>query len=515
MNKPEGADGDLGLPPADELWPRRKTTASSVDGTETSAQEKPVRSTGSDELDRLATRRSEAAVMKPPPLFPVAPPIPPLSFPVAPSVAAPVESQPVPPVAESTHRETLRTATPPLTETPRPPVSTEAPIASSPATTAHGVQTTHGRSTLGPAVLEQILRSAAETSASTVYVRAGIDVWMRVHGELQVLNGAPVLASDEIELLLVSLKLAHNSDRRQLFVASEWSFDLEGVGHIRCTTFNDHRGAGGMFEIAPFRVRMTDQVGLSLDVQRLASEREGLVIVGGPRGSAKLRLMHQLALLITRSRQAYVIAVQRGMGNRAAHEDASISQREVRDGFEDMLAVTRAALRENPDVLILENARSAPLLSLALDAAASGRLVIAAITAPTALGALERIIDLYPSEQARAIQLLLAQHLRAAVGQLMVPKIRGGFIAAQEVMPMTSAIAAVLSEGRAFQLRSALEAGPTRGMVPLNDALLALVRAGEVKPADAYRRSADPSALLERFGRHGIDTSFASSLASS
>src|SRR2546423_13118503 len=142
MNKPEGADGDLGVPPADELWPRRTATARSVDDTETSTQEQPVRSTGSEEVDRLATRRSEAGVMKPPPLFPVAPPIPPLSFPVTPSVAAPVESQSVPPVAESTHRETPGTATPPLTDTPRPTVSTEAPIASSPATTAYGAQTT-------------------------------------------------------------------------------------------------------------------------------------------------------------------------------------------------------------------------------------------------------------------------------------------------------------------------------------------------------------------------------------
>jgi twitching motility protein PilT len=220
--------------------------------------------------------------------------------------------------------------------------------------------------------------------------------------------------------------------------------------------------------------------------------------------------MHQIARLITRSRRAYVIAVQRGMGVRTAQEDVSISQREVRDGLDDMLAVARAALRENPDVLLLENARTAPLMSLALDAAASGQLVIAAVTAPTAVTALERLVELYPAEQTRAVQLQLAQHVRAVVAQVLVPKTRGGgFVAAQEVMFMTPAIATVLSEGRAFQLRAALESGPTRGMVPLSDGLLALVRAGEVTPEDAYRRAPDPAALLERFERHGIDTAFA------
>jgi twitching motility protein PilT len=506
MKEPGGDHDDLGMPVADELWPGQ--------------EEVPV--PAADESRRPDSPRPSAAVMPPLPLsFPVAPPIRPLSFSDTPSGGGVIETAPTRAAAEATQPETVRVETSLLPETPRAPVASSAPMVTArpPVAAAAPIVTspppsylrrrTHGTWTVGTNDLEELLRAAAARGASTVYLRAGVELSMRVHGELQALEGAPVLSANEIEMLLVALKLSHDPDPRRLFTSAEWTFELENVGHIRCTVFIDHRGAGAMFEIVPFRAGATDQIGLSLDVRQLASEREGLVIVAGARGAGKLLLMHQLAHLITRGRRTYVITVQRGMGVRTAGEDTAISQREVRNGLDDMLAVARAALRENPDVLVLQNARSAPLMSLALDAAASGHLVIAGITAPSALGAIDRIVELYSPEQARSAQLQLAQHVRAVVAQVVVPRIRGGSTAAQEVMLMTSAIAAVLADGRSWQLRSALESGPTRGMVPLGDGLLALVRAGEIRPEDAYRYAPDQAALLERFERHGIDTSFA------
>jgi len=509
-----GHDEDLGMPVADELWPHGNAWGGGVDDSRTRQEDdsrtrqEEVRAPAADGSSRLDSSRP--AIMPPPPSFPVAPPIRPLSFSDTPSGGGVIETKPTRVAVEATQPETVRVETPllPEAEAPRPPVASATPIVPPPLP-SFGRRGTLRTSTVGTNDFEQLLRAAAARGAATVYLRAGVELSMRAHGELQVLEGAPVLSADEIETLLLSLKLAHDHHPRRLLTSDEWTFELENVGRIRCAVFVDHRGAGAMFEIVPFRAAATDQIGLSLDVRQLASEREGLVIVTGARGAGKLLLMHQIALLTTRGRQAYVITVQRGMGVRTAHDETSISQREVRDGLDDMLAVARAALRENPDVLVLQHVRSAPLMNLALDAAASGHLVIAGITAPSALGAIDRIVELYSPEHARDVQLQLAQHVRAVVAQVMVPRIRGGSIAAQEVMLMTSPIAAVLADGRAWQLRSALEAGPTRGMVPLGDGLLALVRAGEVRPEEAYRNAPDQAALLERFERHGIDTSFA------
>jgi twitching motility protein PilT len=441
--------------------------------------------------------------MPPPPSFPVAPPIRPLSFSDSLSDGGVIEAKPTRAAVDAPQHETVRMETSMLPDAPRPPVASAPIVTPPPAYLRRG---THRSVTVGTHDLEQLLRTAAGRGASAAYLRAGVELSMRVRGEFQVLEGAPVLSADEIEMLLVALKLAHDPHPRRLLTSAEWTFELENVGEIRCTVFIDHRGPGAMFEIVPFRVG-ADQIALSLDVRQLAGEREGLVIVTGARGAGKLLLMHQLAHWITRGRRSYVIAVQRGRGVRTASDD-TLSQREVRDGLDDMLAVARAALREDPDVFVLQHAQSASLMNLALDAAATGHLVIAGMTAPSAPAAIDRIVELYSPEQSRSVQLQLSQHLRAVVGQVLVPRIRGGSVAAQEVMLMTPAIAAVLADGRAWQLRSALDAGGTRGMVPFGDGLLALVRAGEVRPEDAYHYAPDQAALLERFARHGIDTSF-------
>jgi twitching motility protein PilT len=502
MKQPGSGDDDLGMPVADELWPHGDAWGGGADDAGTRQEE--IRTPSADGSRRLDTPRPPAAIMPPPPSFPVAPPIRPLSFSDALSDGGVIEAKPTRATVDAPQPETVRMETPMLPEAPRPPVASAPIVTAPPSYLRRG---THRSVTVGTHDFEQLLRAATARGASTVYLRAGVELAMRVRGEFQVLEGAPVLSADEIEMLLVALKLAHDPHPRRLLTSAEWAFELENVGEIRCTVFIDHRGAGAMFEIVPFRAG-ADQIALSLDVRQLAGEREGLVIVTGARGAGKLLLMHQLAHWITRGRRSYVIAVQRGRGVRTTSDDTSLSQREVRDGLDDMLAVARAALREDPDVLVLHHARSASLMNLALDAAATGHLVIAGITAPSAPAAIDRIVELYSPEQSRSVQLQLSQHLRAVVGQVLVPRIRGGSVAAQEVMPMTPAIAAVLADGRAWQLRSALDAGGMQGIVPLGDGLLALVRAGEVRPEDAYHYAPDQAALLERFARHGIDTSF-------
>jgi twitching motility protein PilT len=504
MKKPT-SDDQLGMPAAADLWPGRPSSPAAADEDDPA----PVDITLADRLWRFASPRPPLAAPTPPKPFPLAPPIPPLSFVATDDGADTGEPQPEPPVVAPAAHDVSPVEDPLPAETPWMPVHTEPAIEPLPATTPDRPRGAYAGTTLDVDGLEAVLRSAASRGVSTLYLRADAEVSGRVDGHLQVLDGTPVLGSDEIEMLVVALKLAHHTGRRRPLSSGEWSFELADVGRVQCTTFRDHRGAGAMFQIAPSRMTVAEPIGLSLDAQLLAVEEEGLIVVAGPRSSGKLRLMHQLATLITRSRNAYVISVQRGPAKSQARDGDSISQREVRGGLEDMLATARAALHENPDVLMLQELRSEPLITLALDAAASGQLVIAGFTAPTTVDALERILALYPSAQGRSIQLRLAQHIRGLIGQVLVPKIRGGRVVAQEVLLMTPEVAAVLGEGEAWQLRAAIEASATHGMVPLNEVLVDLVRTGEVRAEDAYRHSPNRAALLAQFKLHGIDRSFA------
>jgi twitching motility protein PilT len=474
------SDDDFGIPNVDELWPDRTSNSGNAQASDTHVND------GIGEL-RAATERLASALVTPPAT----------RGPTAPSRAIAVKTT-SPNVGSMESTVTM--------DSPR--LNGAQAQGSSPAHTSSAARPRAANVPAGggESVLEQVLITGASWGASTVYLQADTPVSIRAHGAFRVLEGAPVLSSDEIETLLVGVKLAQLADPRRVFTETEWTFDVPQVGRVRCTAVKDHRGTGATFEIVP--TRQADESDLSLDVQLLAAERDGLVVVAGQRGSGKLRTMHQLATLVARHRGAHMIAVQRGPGLPVPN-GVSISQREARGGLDDVLDVARAALRENPDVLILQEMPTAPLVTLALDAAASGQLVIAGVTAPTALASLDRIIESYPSEHARSVQRRLAQHLRGIVAQMPVPNADGGLVTAQELLLMTHAIAAILREGQLWQMRAALKADAGHGLVTLSERLVDLVRAGEIRAEDAYRHAPDPTALLLGLKRHGIDASFA------
>jgi twitching motility protein PilT len=355
--------------------------------------------------------------------------------------------------------------------------------------------------------LDDLLRLAASCGASTLYIAPHGRPSVRVGGEVWVLEDIPILEPVELDALLFALKLTHNADAAA-FAGGEWTFDLPGAGRIRCMAVSDQRGPGAVFRIVASRTVAADQLGLSLEIQALTVERDGLILVTGPRSSGKNAVIGGLLDLINRTRQAYVVTVQREVNATWEGERAVISQREARGGLDDILAVARAALRENPDVLVLQEIRSAALMSLALDAAASGQLVIAGYTARTAPAAISLLLNLYPIEQRRNVQLALSQYVRGVIAQTLVPRPNGGRAAARELMLNTPPIAAALAEGKTWQLALAMAAGRNHGMVTMTEALLDLVRHGIVAAEDAYRQAPEQMAFVDALKGIGMDTSF-------
>jgi twitching motility protein PilT len=360
--------------------------------------------------------------------------------------------------------------------------------------------------------LDRLLRIAAARGASTLYLASQARPSIRVDGEIQMLDEAALGPSD-VESLLIDLMPERNREALRSGVSTEWICDVADVGRVRCMTFRDHRGAGGIFRMMPVHAVSADQLGLSREIQALAAEPEGLVLVAGPRSSGKDTLISAFVDLINRTRRDHVITIESEI--KVVHENRSslVSQREVRGHNEEMLAVVRGAIRENPDVLVIDDLRTADMITMALDAANSGHLVIGALPAHTATGAIDRIIDLYPPEYRRHVQLALAENLRGVVAQVLLRRPGGGRLAAREVLLNTPAVASVIAEGKTSQLPLAMESGRKHGMVPLNDALVGIVQSGAVDAREAYRRAADRAGFLALLKRQGVDTSFAERLA--
>jgi twitching motility protein PilT len=355
--------------------------------------------------------------------------------------------------------------------------------------------------------LDRLLRLAAARGASTLYLSSGTRPSIRVDGEVQALESTPVLGPNDVESLLLTLMPERNAEALRTGSTSEWICVFEDLGRVRCMSFRDHRGPGGVFRIMPTRAVTSQQLGLSREIQELAAESEGLVLVAGPRSSGKRTLMSALVDLINRTRHAHVITIEREIN--VVHERglSFVSQREAHGGADEMLDVARAALREDPDVLVLESVRSAELMNLALDAAASGRLVICGFPAHNATGAVDGIIDLFPPDARRQVQIALAQNLRGVIVQVLLNKTGGGRLAARELLLNTPAVASVISEGKTSQLPLVIEGGRKHGMVPLNDALAGFVQSGAVELREAFQRSQDRTGFLAILQRQGIDTS--------
>ena len=361
--------------------------------------------------------------------------------------------------------------------------------------------------------LDRMLRLAAARGASTLYLSSSARPSVRVDGDVQTLDGAPVLSPNDVESLLLTLMPERSAEALRTGVASEWIADVSDVGRVRCMSFRDYRGPGGVFRLMSGRGVTAEQLGLSRIIQGLAVEPEGLVLVTGPRSSGKRTVIAAMVDLINRTRRDHVITIESEINVVHERSGCFISQREARGNAEDTLAVANAALREDPDVLVIDELRTAGLVNVALEAASRGQLVIGGFPAHTASGAIDRVIDLYPSEQRQQVQLSLAQNLRGVVAQVLLRKRGGGRVAAREVLLNTPAVASVLAEGKTSQLPMAIEGGRKHGMVPLNDALVGFVQGGAVDAREAYRVAPDRAGFLALLKRQGVDTSFVERLA--
>jgi twitching motility protein PilT len=351
------------------------------------------------------------------------------------------------------------------------------------------------------ASLVELLRAAAAQRASTVYAVVDLRPMMRVEGHISLVGTHPSVAAGDVERFTFEF-----APRDQLAdAAPEWTCSVPGVGRVRCVTFHDHSGAGLIFHLPDVDASAADELGIPAELHALCSEADGLIVVAGPRSSGKSMLLSAFVDLINRTRYDHVITIESQI--RKVHEKrlSFVSQREVRGDGDAIAAAARAALREGPDVLVIEDLRAPEALTAALDAARAGRLVFGSISAPTAPAAVQRLIDAFPADRRPQVRASLAGSLRAVIAQLLVPRAAGGRIAAREVLLSSPAVRKLVLDGAIEQLPIAIESGRNLGMRTIVDSLGALVREGVVDIGDACACAPDRGALISALQRDGID----------
>jgi len=329
-------------------------------------------------------------------------------------------------------------------------------------------------------LLAPVIEVARDRGASDAIVSTGT-VRLRIDGQLEALD----LAVDDAALAACVTALGTNTDH---------SLELAGT-RLRVNAFDHLNGAALAARLIRDRVPSLGDLGLPPELASVVDQRDGLVLVCGPTGSGKSTTLASLIDLLDQRRAAHVITLEDPIEYRFTPRRGIVHQRELGTHVSSFATGLRAALREAPDVILLGELRDRETIAAALTAAETGHLVLATLHAPSAAGAIDRVIDVFPEGHQRQIRWQLAAVLRAVITQYLLPRRDGGRAAAVELVPVTAAVANLMRKGDLQMLPSAIQTGRDAGMIPLERSLARLLDSGAVSPQVVKRIAADHDLL--------------------
>jgi twitching motility protein PilT len=281
----------------------------------------------------------------------------------------------------------------------------------------------------------------------------------------------------------------------------DFSYPVEGLARFRVNMFKDDAGIGAVLRQIPSKILTFEQLGLPAAVARMCDQPRGLVLVTGPTGSGKSTTLAAMIDYINRNRHAHILTMEDPVEFVHQSQKSLVNQREVGTHTKSFTRALKAALREDPDIVLVGELRDRETVHLALETANTGHLVFATLHTNTAASTIDRIVDLFPAEMHGAVRSGLAESLRGVICQTLCKRIGGGRIAALEVLVSTPAINHLIRDGRTFQIPGTMQTGKAVGMQLLNEELAQLVRNKKVEAEEALARSVDKDDLAKRIGR--------------
>jgi len=277
---------------------------------------------------------------------------------------------------------------------------------------------------------------------------------------------------------------------------SDFAYEIAGVARFRANAARDRKGPVAVFRVIPAKVVTVDELGLSQDVQQLCYLTKGLVLVTGPTGSGKSTTLCALIDLINRTRSDHILTIEDPIEFVHENKKCLITQRQVRVHTESFKSARRAALREDPDVVLVGELRDLDTTAIAIETAETGHLVFGTLHTNTAASTVDRMIDQFPADRQSQIRVMLSASLKGVIAQTLCKRIGGGRVAAQEILLATPAVSNLIREGKTFQIPSIIQTSKKLGMITLNDALMELVEKNLVDPDEALAQSVEKAGLM-------------------
>jgi len=350
--------------------------------------------------------------------------------------------------------------------------------------------------------IDQLFRAMFDAKASDLHLSVGSPPIVRKDGHMEPLEAAaaPLTAENLIQLLGPIMPEKNRAEFKERH-DTDFAYEVPGLARFRANIFADRKGPGAVFRIIPSKILTAEQLGLSPAILQLCQLNKGLVLVTGPTGSGKSTTLCAMIDYINRTRQDHVITIEDPIEFVHNNQKCLINQREVHTHTQSFKNALRAALREDPDIVLVGELRDLETVAIAIETAETGHLVFGTLHTTTAASTVDRIVDQFPSDRQAQIRIMLSESLRGVIAQNLCRKIGGGRVAALEVLIASQAISNLIREGKTFQIPSIMQVGKAVGMVTLNDALMELVTKKIVAPDEAYAKAVDKGgfeALLKR-----------------
>ncbi|MBX3233087.1 MAG: type IV pilus twitching motility protein PilT [Labilithrix sp.] len=360
----------------------------------------------------------------------------------------------------------------------------------------------------GPAKIDGLLREMIQRKASDLHLSAGVAPVFRVDGEIHFAGGSAPggLSSDDIEAMVTEVMTPKAREDFASLRDADYAYELRGLARFRVNVFQDRNGVGAVLRQIPIEVLTAEKLGLPKACLDMCWLSKGLVLVTGPTGSGKSTTLAAMIDFINKNRSDHIITIEDPVEFVHQNQKCLVNQREVGLHTKSFKNALRAALREDPDIVLVGEMRDLETISIAIETAETGHLVFGTLHTTTAVSTVDRIIDQFPSDRQSQIRVMLSESLKGVVAQNLIPKIGGGRVAAQEILVGNHAVAALIRDGKTFQLPSVMQTGKNIGMVTMNDALMKLVMSRQVDPQQAYIKAVDKTGFAAMLKSAGINS---------
>jgi twitching motility protein PilT len=353
------------------------------------------------------------------------------------------------------------------------------------------------------AAIDQLLALVVERRASDLHLTSDAPPAMRIDGDMVQLEEYGPLARSRLKEMIFSVSPEKNRLQWEAERDTDFALEMPGV-RFRVNVFEDRRGIGAAMRQVPTAIRTAEDLGLPKAVIDMCQHTKGLVLVTGPTGSGKSTTLAAMVDYVNRTRAQHIITIEDPVEFVHPSRRCLIHQREVGVHTASFKQALRAALREDPDVVLVGEMRDLETISIALETAETGHLVFGTLHTNTAPSTVDRIIDQFPADRQPQVRTMLSESLRGVVSQTLCKRRGGGRVAALEILVVTSPVANLIREGKTFQIPSTMQTGRSFGMQMLNDALLELVKGKHVDADEAYAKAVAKAEFRQQLDRAGF-----------